>query len=187
MPLPRRVLKLHGDVERPASHGTTKLKGKLRQKHCATHLRCKASVAPTEAVEGGSLAGTCELSAELVEKQIYNRGRLEAFPDDSEDQVKCGEMTYVDGWIITTIVKERTQAETFIACVFRILAEAGWVVNMDKLEAIAVARGGGSRKMNADIKKEKMKLKLPRRIILQGGSGSDVLWCRDCTNRSPRF
>ena len=45
----------------------------------------------------------------------------------------------------------------------RTLAEAAWVVNVNTLEAISVARGERSRKVNADIKKEKVKLKLPDR------------------------
>ena len=95
------------------------------------------------------------------EPLVRNRGRLEAFPDDPEDPVTCGEVTYMDDLIITTVVEEWTDMETCIARVFRIVAEEGWDANVDRLEAIAVARGEGSQMVHADIAKEMVKLTLP--------------------------
>ena len=46
------------------------------------------------------------------EPLVHNRGRLEAFPDDPEDPVTCGEVTYMDDLIITTVVEEWTETET---------------------------------------------------------------------------
>ena len=43
---------------------------------------------------------------------VHNRRRHDAFPDDPEDQVTCGEVSHMDDLIITTIVKEWTEAET---------------------------------------------------------------------------
>ena len=149
-------------MRRPASHGTTQLKGELRQRHCATsseHLRCKRQVWHPQKKLKVALWQALTRLVQSLSRSKSRKGPLLSVPNNKGGpSLKTpGKNTASDGLHAGAVAESWKPASldevaNKLSDYFQMLLDSGWVPDESKSRDIFRLLGSGRRsKKKQDI------------------------------------